>query len=96
MPVVTFESFLELTLTTRLNKIPPCYYVEEDFRDVRIANITFSFDNSEMIKLLTERGVLVTAGKLDGESDSIVYATFTDREANLIVEIIITFENEKK
>jgi len=68
LPVVTFESFLELTLTTRLNKIPPCYYVEEDFRDVRIANITFSFDNSEMIKLLSERGVLVTAGKLDSLS----------------------------
>lgn len=49
LPVVTFEAFLEHLMCKKLNQLPK---VHRDI-EVRIANITFGFDNAEMLDLLT-------------------------------------------
>ena len=61
LPVVTFEAFLEHYFTHKLNQMP---YIHEEV-EIRISNITFGFNNQELLAMLTERGTLITAGKLD-------------------------------
>lgn len=60
LPVVTFEAFLEHYFVLKLNQLP---FINEDVI-IRIANITFGFNNQELIALLTERGTLITKGEL--------------------------------
>ena len=47
--MVTFEAFLEAKMSEKLNSLPK---INEDI-PIRIANITFGFDNAEMLDLLT-------------------------------------------
>ena len=61
MPVVTFEAYIENILTKKLNAVPK---VHEDVY-IRIANVSFAFDNTELISLLSERGSLLASGKFD-------------------------------
>jgi hypothetical protein len=61
LPVMTFEAFLEHHFTLKLNQLPK---VLEDV-DIRIANITFGFDNAKILSLLTQRGTLITKGELE-------------------------------
>ena len=61
LPVATFEAFLEIKLCEKLNQCPK---VNHDC-EIKIANITFGFDNAEMLSLLTERGSLIASGKLE-------------------------------
>lgn len=49
LPVMTFEAFLEHYFTTRLNMCPK---ILEDV-EIRVANITFGFDNPKILDLLT-------------------------------------------
>lgn len=61
LPVVTLEAFLEHYFTRVLNRCPR---VIEDV-EIRIANITFGFNNQELLALLNERGALIAKGRLD-------------------------------
>lgn len=59
LPVVTLEAFLEHDFTRKLNRAPK---VIEDV-EIRVANITFGFDNKALMLLLVERGALIAKGK---------------------------------
>jgi hypothetical protein len=61
LPVVTFEVFLEQYFTDKLNNMPK---IQDDI-PIRVASISFGFDNHKLIHLLTHRGTLVTEGKLE-------------------------------
>ena len=59
LPVVTFEAYIEHYFTKKLNQLPK---INEDV-EIRVANISFGFDNPELIQLLQERGALIAKGK---------------------------------
>ena len=56
-----FENYLENDIITKLNKFS---HVINDI-DVSFANITFAYDNTELLKLLSQRGAFITSGKFD-------------------------------
>lgn len=95
LPVVTFEAFLEDTLCKRLNKCPK---INHD-QDIRIANISFGFDNPSLLDLLTQRGALITAGKLEKVPDinEKIDQLCKDKKTDLIrpVAAFVTFETQE-
>lgn len=95
LPVVTFEAYLENYVCEILNKLPQ---VHED-TEVRIANISFGFDNTELIRMLTERGSLITKGKMDKvpELNEKIDAQAKDKRTDYIrpVAAFITFEKQE-
>ena len=56
-----FENYLEKEIIEKLNKFN---FVINDIK-VGFANITFAYDNPELLRLLTIRGSAVTSGKFD-------------------------------
>ena len=56
-----FENYLENQMLEKLNKFN---YVINDIT-VGLANITFAYDNPELLNLLATRGSAVTSGKFD-------------------------------
>ena len=56
-----FENYLEKEIIEKLNKFN---FVINDIK-VGFANITFAYDNPELLRLLTIRGNAVTSGKFD-------------------------------
>lgn len=61
-PVIALAQHIENEVTRRLNPLPR---VIEDSTDIRIAHISFAFDNKELLQALIARGSLITAGKFD-------------------------------
>lgn len=61
---MTFEAFLEDWLEKKLTNLPKALETSDQRVPVRIANITFGFDNPEIIVLMKQRGALVTKGTL--------------------------------
>jgi len=61
LPVVTFEAFIEHYFTRKLNRCPK---VLEDV-EIRIANITFAFDNPVLLGFLKDRGAVIAKGKFE-------------------------------
>lgn len=59
-PVTTLYANLENAICTRLNKLP---MVINENPNIRIAHISFAFDNKEIIELLLKRGVIIVDGK---------------------------------
>lgn len=57
-PVTALYALLENELTARLNKLPP---VITDVK-VRIAHISFAYDNKPLINLLLKRGAIIAKG----------------------------------
>lgn len=92
---MTFEAFLEHHLCKKLNELPQ---VHEDC-EIRIANISFGFDNQELIRLLTERGGLITKGQMDKvpECNEKIDAIGKDKRTEFIrpVAAFITFEKQE-
>lgn len=95
LPVCTFEAYIEHYFTKKLNQLPK---INEDV-EIRVANITFGFDNPELISLLQERGALIAKGKfskvpaINEKIDKIA----KDKKAQLIrpVAAFITFERQE-
>ena len=56
-----FENYLENEMIEKLNKFN---FVINDIK-VGLANITFAYDNPELLNLLETRGKAVTSGKFD-------------------------------
>ena len=56
-----FEKFLEDDVIEKLNKFT---HVINDIK-VGFANITFAYDNPQLLRYLTMRGSFVTSGKFD-------------------------------
>lgn len=65
LPVVTFEAFMEAKICEKLNALPKVTKSWKQEDKIKIANITFGFDNPKLLALLTERGSLVSGGKLE-------------------------------
>ena len=59
--LMQFENALESEFIDKLNKFA---FVINDI-NVGFANITFAYDNPELLRLLTMRGTLITSGKFD-------------------------------
>ena len=59
--LMAFEAELEEQLIDKLSKFA---YVINDIKP-GFANITFAYDNPELLKLLTQRGTFITSGKFD-------------------------------
>jgi len=59
-PVTTLYAMLEKEICSRLNFLPKVIFESED---IRIAHISFAFDNKEIIELLLKRGVIIVDGK---------------------------------
>jgi hypothetical protein len=95
LPVVTFEAYIEHYFTKKLNQLPK---INEDV-EIRVANISFGFDNPELIQLLQERGALIAKGKfskvpaINEKIDTIA----KEKKAQLIrpVAAFITFERQE-
>jgi len=52
--------FLETEIIRRLEYLPA---VIRDEKDLKIAHITFAYDNKALIKLLLQRGKIIATGK---------------------------------
>lgn len=95
LPVVTFEAYLEHVLCKKLNALPKIH----DDIEVRVANITFGFNNAEMLDLLTQRGTLLTKGQLEKVPDlnDKIDRLCKDQKTELIrpVAAFITFEQQE-
>ena len=59
--LMQFENYLEKQLIEKINQFD---HVINNIQ-VGFANITFAYDNAELLKLLTVRGGLITQGKFD-------------------------------
>jgi hypothetical protein len=53
---------LENELTRRLNSLPKVLFEDDQ---IKIAHISFAFDNKKLIAALMKRGSLITSGKFD-------------------------------
>jgi hypothetical protein len=53
---------LESELQRKLNMLPK---ILTDERDIKIAHISFAFDNKKLIAALIKRGTLITKGAFD-------------------------------
>ena len=51
-----FKDWLQEEMEKRLSRMPDLGFEDEPVDEPKIAVVTFAFNNSEMIKLLTERG----------------------------------------
>ena len=60
--MIALAQHLESEILRKINPLPKL--IEED-SDLKIAHISFGFDNKAMIDLLKSRGSLITAGKFD-------------------------------
>lgn len=82
-------------MSEKLNALPK---INEDI-PIRIANITFGFDNAEMLDLLTQRGSLITAGKLEKlpPLNEKIDQICKDKKTEIIrpVAAFITFEHQE-
>lgn len=56
-PMVTLCQHLESELCRKLNMLP---HVTMEDTDLKIAHITFSYNNGRILKLLVERGIVIT------------------------------------
>jgi len=67
--------------------------------EIRVSNITFGFNNAELLGMLTERGSLITAGKLDKipEINEKIDAIIKEKRTEFIrpVAAFITFERQE-
>lgn len=67
--------------------------------EIRVSNITFGFNNAELLGMLTERGSLITAGKLDKipEINEKIDAISKEKRTEFIrpVAAFITFERQE-
>lgn len=61
-PVTCLYQYLETELTRRLNYLPAV--IRED-RDIKVAHITFAYDNKNLIKMLLDRGTIIAKGKFN-------------------------------
>ena len=52
IPIVTFEAFLEDWLEKKLTNLPKALETSDQRVPIRVANITFGFDNPEIIALM--------------------------------------------
>lgn len=59
-PVTCLYAYLENEILRRIDALPP---VIRDEKNLKIAHITFAYDNKELIKLLLKRGKIIAAGK---------------------------------
>lgn len=59
-PMVTLAQHLENELCRKLNMLP---MVTSEDNDLKIAHMTFTFDNERILSLLVKRGEVITAGK---------------------------------
>lgn len=63
--IAAFRDFLQEEMETRLTRLPDLGYEEVPPERIRIAMITFAFDNAELINLLRKRGTFVKLEKYD-------------------------------
>lgn len=59
-PVTCLYAYLENEILRRIECLPP---VIRDEKDLKIAHITFAYDNKALIKLLLKRGKIIATGK---------------------------------
>lgn len=64
--VTAFYQYLENEIKRRLDYLPG---VIRDERDIKIAHISFAYDNKALIELLLKRGTIITAGKFKKLAD---------------------------
>ncbi len=61
-PIVTLAQHLENELVRRLERLPAVLKQEPT---MKVAHISFAFDNKELLEALISRGSLITEGKFD-------------------------------
>ena len=73
-------------------------YIYEDI-DIKIAKISFGFDNKELLSLLTQRGSIITSGELEKipAVNKKIDDLIKDKRTELIrpVAAFITFERQE-
>jgi hypothetical protein len=94
--VTSLYTLLENEICARLNKLP---HVINENTDIRIAHISFAFNNKEIIELLIKRGVIIVDGKftkLKKINEQIDAALEKDKEKiEKPVAAFITFETQE-
>jgi len=58
-----FKLYVQLELEKRLSDMPDLGYEEEEQKEIKIAQITFAYDNAELINSLKKRGKYITTEK---------------------------------
>ena len=95
-PIVALAQHIENEFCRKLNKLPK---VIRDEPNMRIAHISFAFDNKELLQALIERGTLITKGafdKLAKVNEKIDKMYENDREKlSTPVAAFITFETQE-
>lgn len=96
LPVVTFEAFLEKHICEFLSKKPK---VNKDEAQIRVAQVTFGFDNPKLLSELNSRGALITKGKLEKlpEQNEKIDTLIKEKKADMVrpVAAFITFETQE-
>ena len=71
-------------------------YVLKDEKNIKVAAVSFAYDNKGLLSLLAQRGTLITAGKytkLREVNDKIKhYVTTNEKTMNRPVCAFVTFE----
>lgn len=62
-----FGDYLKREIERRIRNVP--FVVNENEDRLDIVKISFAFNNSDLINLLTKRGSLITSGKVDQLGD---------------------------
>lgn len=94
-----FRDYLKAEMEDRLTRLPDLGYEEEPPEQIKIAMISFAFDNAEVINLLKERGSYIKSQKYDKmrEMDAKIDQYIRDhmKDCARPVSCFLTFENEE-
>ena len=84
-----FENYIEKELIEKLNKFS---HVINDIQ-VGFANITFAYDNPELLRLLTVRGGLITQGVFDQRLTAVnkMLQNLKEKEADKLIRPVTAF-----
>ena len=63
--IAALRDYLQEELETRLTRLPDLGYEDQPPERIRIAMITFAFDNAQLINLLRQRGKFIKFEKYD-------------------------------
>ena len=87
--LMQFENYIEKELIEKLNKFS---HVINDIQ-VGFANITFAYDNPELLRLLTVRGGLITQGVFDQRLTAVnkMLQNLKEKEADKLIRPVTAF-----
>jgi hypothetical protein len=94
-----FREYFQTEVSKRLTEFPDLGYEDDPPEKIKIALVTFAFDNSELINLLKQRGAAIKYEKFDKMRE--INKNIDDLKSKNLdkytrpVSAFLTFENEE-